>query len=220
MSTVADFNRIEDCDKIDSKCIDAFSEVTLDDDGILCVETSWDKQCVDLHQMVRDHESCTSLYLSPEEDPNCLVYEKEEKCGDNDCIHGDDLSRIISMQFLKDVVQTGEEPGDGIVYMYNEQTHLFEPYDLKTTISNINTAIQNLQAAVANLTNRVSIIEEKITPPAGTPQDARILHGNINLYSDYSAVVNDSGTATSLNKNHGIYGHALANDLAYDELMG
>ena len=73
MSTVADFNRIDDCDKIDSQCIDAFSSLTLDEEGILCVETSWDKQCIDLAQAVKDYESCTSLYLSPEENPNCLV---------------------------------------------------------------------------------------------------------------------------------------------------
>lgn len=216
MSTVADFNRIDDCVKIDPLCIDAFSNFTLDD-STLCVETSWGKQCIDIEPVIKAKETLTTLYLSPEADPNCLVYEPER--GDNICIHGDDLSRIISMQYLKDVSQEAS-PSDGIVYMFNGETNLFEPYDLKTTITNINTAIQNLQAAVSNLQNRVSVIEEKITPPAGTPDDARILHGNINLYSDYNAVVNSSGTATSLNKNHGIYGHALATDLAYDELMG
>lgn len=219
MSTVADFNRIDDCDKLDPLCVDAFSELTLDDEGVLCVETSWDKQCVELEPVVKAFESCTSLYLSPEESPNCLVYEKEERCGDNDCIDGDDLSRIISMQYLKDINQN-TAISDGEVYMYNSTTNLFEPYDLTTVINNINTTLQNLQAAITNLGNRVSVIEEKITPPAGTPQDARILHGNINIYSDYNAVVNSSGTATTLNKNHGVYGHALANDIAYDELMG
>lgn len=220
MSTVADFNRIDDCDKINSDCIDAFSEVTLNEEGILCVETSWGKQCLDMHQMVRDHESCTSLYLSPEENPNCLVYEKEERCGDNDCIHGDDLSRIISMQYLKDVAQTGEEPEDGIVYMYNEQTHLFEPYDLKTTINNINIAIQNIQQTLANHEARITSIEEKITPPEGAPQNARIVHGVINIYGDANAVVDASGNATSLNKNYGLYSHSLNTSVNNDQLMG
>lgn len=220
MSTIADFNRIEDCDKIDPLCVDSYTEFKVDPDNEtgICLATPWGGNCIDLEPLIKAGESCTTMYLSPDEDPNCLVYEPEEQCGDNVCIHGDDLSRIISMQYLKDVEQT--EPTDGIVYMYNSQTNLFEPYDLKTTINNINTAITNLQAAVTNLTNRVSIIEEKITPPAGTPDDARILHGNINIYSDYNAVVNSSGTATSLNKNHGVYGHALANDIDYDELMG
>lgn len=221
MSTVADFNRIEDCDKIDSQCIDAFSSLTLDEEGILCVETSWDKQCIDLAQAVKDYESCTSLYLSPEDNPNCLVYEKEERCGDNDCIHGDDLSRIISMQYLKDVAQTGEEPEDGIVYMYNEQTHLFEPYDLKTTITNINTAIQNIQQTLANHESRLQVIEEKLTPPADAPANVKVVFGNINDYSDPNVVINEgSGTVTTLDKTHGLYTHLLADNAYGDEIFG
>lgn len=221
MSTVADFNRIEDCDKIDSQCIDAFSSLTLDEDGILCVETSWDKQCIDLAQAVKDYESCTSLYLSPEENPNCLVYEKEERCGDNDCIHGDDLSRIISMQYLKDVAQTGKEPEDGIVYMYNEETHLFEPYDLKTTITNINTAIQNINQTLANHERRLQVIEEKLTPPADAPANVKVVFGNINDYSDPNVVINEgSGTVTTLDKTHGLYTHLLADNAYGDEIFG
>ena len=219
MSTVADFNRIGDCDKIDANCIDAFSDLTLDENGILCSITSWGKACVDIAQAVKDFESCTTLYLSPEGDPNCLVYEPEEKCGDNICIHGDDLSKIISMQYLKDVTQD-TPPSDGIVYMYNGESELFEPYDLKTTVVNINTAIQNLQAAVSNLQNRVSTIEEKITPPEGCPSNARIVHGVINIYGDYNAVVDSSGTATSLDKTHGLYSHSLNTDVPDDQIMG
>ena len=221
MSTINDFNKIEDCDKLDPLCIDAFSSLTLDEDGILCVETSWGKQCIDLAQAVKDYESCTSLYLSPEENPNCLVYEKEERCGDNDCIHGDDLSRIISMQYLKDVAQTGEEPEDGICYVYNEQTHLFEPYDLKTTITNINTAIQNIQQTLANHESRLQVIEEKLTPPADAPANVKVVFGNINDYSDPNVVINEgSGTVTTLDKTHGLYTHLLADNAYGDEIFG
>lgn len=219
MSTVTDFNRIEDCDKIGSRCIDAFSEVTLDEDGTLCVETSWDKNCVDIAQAVKDHESCTSLYLSPETNPNCLVYEKEEQCGDNDCIEGDDLSTIISLRLLKDV-DSEQELSDGDVYMYNAETNLFEPYPLAQTIQNINTAIQNINAAITNLQNRMAVVEAKLTPPADAPSDVKVAFTNINILSDYGAVVNDQGVATTLNKNHGVYGHLLAEDWPYDELMG
>lgn len=216
MSTIADFNRIEDCNKIDPLCVDAFSELTLND-NILCVETSWDKQCVDLAPVVKDNETCTTLYLSPEEDPNCLVYEPE--CGDNICIHGDDLSRIISMQYLKDVDQE-TAPSDGIVYMYNNETKLFEPYDLKTTITNINTAIQNINAAITNLQGRVTTIEQKITPPEGTPSNARLVHGTINVYGDHNAVIDSAGAVTSLDKTHGLYSHSLNTNALDDQVFG
>lgn len=219
MSTVTDFNRIDDCDKIDANCIDAFSEVTLDDEGVLCVETSWDKQCVELGPVVKAFESCTSLYLSPEDNPNCLVYEKEERCGDNDCIDGDDLSRIISYTKLKDVTQD-TPPADGDTYIYNAETGLFEPYPLVETITNINTAIQNINAAISNLQNRVSNIEQRIAPPEGCPENARIVHGVINIYGDYNAAIDGSGTATSLDKTHGLYSHSLSVSVPNDQLMG
>lgn len=221
MSTIADFNRIEDCDKIDPLCIDAYTEFDFDPENEtgICLHTSWGGNCLDLTEIVKNAESCTTMYLSPEEDPNCLVYEPEEKCGDNICIHGDDLSRIISMQYLKDVTQE-TPPSDGIVYMYNETTNLFEPYDLKTVIGGIQTAIQNINAAISNLQGRVTNIETILTPPANIPNNARVLWGNINILSDYNAAVDSSGTATTLDRTHGVYGHDANQDLAYDELMG
>lgn len=221
MTTINDFNKIDDCDRINSACIDAYVDFDFDPDSEtgICLHTPWGGNCLDLTSIVKAAESCTTLYLSPDDNPNCLVYEKEERCGDNDCIHGDDLSRIISMRYLKDVTQE-TPPSDGIVYMFNSETNLFEPYDLKTTINNINTAIQNLQAAVTNLQNRVGIIEEKITPPEGTPSNARIVHGVINIYGDYNAAIDGSGTATSLDKTHGLYSHSLNTNVPNDQVMG
>lgn len=221
MSTIDNFNRIDDCDKIDPLCIDAFSNFTLDEEGgILCVETSWGKQCIDLAKAVKDYESCTSLYLSPEENPNCLVYEKEERCGDNDCIHGDDLSRIISMRYLKDVTQE-VRPSDGIVYMFNGDTNLFEPYDLKTTIQNINTRLQNIEQTLANHEHRLQIIEEKLTPPSGSPDNVRVVFGNINDYSDPNVQISEgSGSVTQLDKTHGLYSHSLSSNAYGDEIFG
>lgn len=221
MSTVADFNRIDDCNKIDPLCIDAYADFGFDPDNDtgICLHTSWGGGCLDLTEIVKNAESCTTLYLSPEEDPNCLVYEPEEKCGDNICIHGDDLSRIISMTKLKDVSQE-TTPGDGDVYIYNGETGLFEPYDLKTFVTNVNTAIQNINAAISNWQSRIENVEQKLIPPANAPEDVRVMFGNINLLSDYNAVVNSSGVATTLDRTHGIYGHDVNVDLAYDELMG
>lgn len=221
MSTISDFNQIDDCDKIDPGCIDAYHEFTYNQDEApttLCDKSSWGGDCIDLTPIVKAAETLTTLYLSPEENPNCLVYEPER--GDNICIHGDDLSRIISMRYLKDVDQS-TPPSDGIVYMYNSETNLFEPYDLKTTITNINTAIQNIQATLANHENRLRIIEEKLTPPADAPSDVRVVFGNINDYSDPNVVINEgSGTVSSLDKTHGLYTHLLANNAYGDEIFG
>ena len=221
MSTVADFNRIDDCDKLDPLCIDAYLEYTYDaenDPTTLCVQSSWGGDCIDLTNIVKTAETLTTLYLSPETDPNCLVYEPER--GDNICIHGDDLSRIISMQYLKDVDQS-TPPSDGIVYMYNSQTNLFEPYDLKTAITNINTAIQNIRQTIANHESRLQVIEQKLTPPADAPANVKVVFGNINDYSDPNVVINEgSGTVTTLDKTHGLYTHLLADNAYGDEIFG
>ena len=221
MSTIADFNRIDDCNKIDPLCIDAYVDFDFDTENEtgICVHTPWGGNCLDLTEIVKNAESCTTLYLSPEEDPNCLVYEPEDKCGDNICIHGDDLSRIISMTKLKDVDQ--DTPiGNGEVYIFNSSTEKFEPYDITTAITNLNTITQNMNAAIENWQNRMLAVEAKLTPPDNVPDDARVMFGNINILSDYNASVNSSGVAKTLDRTHGVYGHDANQDLAYDELMG
>lgn len=220
MTTTSDFNRIEDCNKIDPLCIDAYTDFELDPDNDtgLCLHTPWGGACLDLEGIVKAGETLTTLYLSPEDDPNCLVYEPER--GDNICIHGDDLSRIISMRYLKDVTQT-TPPSDGIVYMYNSQTNLFEPYDLKTTITNINTAIQNINQTLVNHENRIKAIEDILTPPNGAPDNIRVVWGNINDYSDPNVIISEgSGTVTTLDKTHGLYSHSLSSNAYGDEIFG
>lgn len=229
MSTIEDFNRIDDCNKIDPLCIDAYTDFELDPDNEagLCLHTPWGGDCLDLTSIVKAAESCTTLYLSPEDNPNCLVYEPEEKCGDNICIHGDDLSRIISMTKLKDVDQS-TQIGDGNVYVYNSTTGKFEPYNLVQQITNLNTAIQNINAAITNLQGRVSglegrmtVVEEKLTPPADAPANVKVVFGNINDYSDPNVVINEgSGTVTTLDKTHGLYTHTLASNAYGDEIFG
>lgn len=219
MSTVADFNKIDDCEKIDPLCIDAYAEFDFnpDSDAGICLHTSWGGGCLDLTNIVKAAETCTTLYLSPEDNPNCLVYEPE--CGDNICIHGEDLSRIISMSKLKDVSQDSPLM-DGCVYIYNSATQLLEPFDLKTALNNLSSNIQNLGASISNLTNRMSAAEAKLTPPEDAPAGVKVVFGNTNIYSDTNAVVNSSGEATTLDKTHGLYTHTLATDVYGDQLFG
>ena len=223
MTNIDEFNHNE-CDKIDPNCINAYMDYHLDKDNPtgLCIETSWGGECLDLTSIVKAGETVTTLHLTPEEDPTCLQFERED--GQSDCIHGDDLSRIISLTKLKDVDQS-VEPTNGDVLMYNNgQWHMF---NLQTYINNTAITLNNMQAAITNLQGRMTTVENTLAPIANrfevftnVPNDAKIMLGNINLYSDTGAAINGSGAVTSLNKNHGIYGHSLATDIAQDEIFG
>ena len=216
MTNIDDFYRKE-CQKIDADCIDAYVDYHLDEENPagLCVETSWGGDCLDLTPIVKAAETVTTLHLSPEEDPNCLVYERED--GQSDCIHGDDLSRIISMTKLKDVDQ-GTAPVNGDVYIYRNGK--FYTFNLQQYMDDTAQAISNINAAITQIRNQIAPIINRWQLPNQVPDDAKIMLGNINLYSDTGAVINSSGTATSLDKSHGIYGHDLNTDKAQDEIFG
>lgn len=211
MSSITDFNRIDDCNLIDPQCINAENRLEVNPDltAGICLYSSWGDYCIDLEPLIKAAETLTTLYLSPEEDPNCLVYEPER--GDNICIHGDDLSRIISMQYLKDVDQE-TPPVAGDIYMFDGDK--FYTFNLQEYMDNLNATINNMNAAINNLI-------QKLTPPADAPDNVGVVFGNINLYSDPNVVIEEgSGTVTTLDKNHGLYTHLLASNVFGDELFG
>lgn len=216
MTNIDEFNHSE-CDKIDSNCVNAYFDFHLDPENPagLCAIGSWGGGCLDLTPIVKAGETVTHLYLSPENTPNCLAFDRED--GQADCIHGDDLSRIISMTKLKDVDQ-GTAPVNGDVYMYNNGK--WYTFNLQTYMDNVATTISNLQGAITQLQNRITPILNRWYVPDGLPDDAKIMLGNINLYSDYGAVITNAGVVTTLDKDHGIYGHDLTVDKAYDEIFG
>lgn len=208
------------CDKIDAADVDAYIDLSLDPDnstGVI-LDHSWGTQKLDLESIVKAGETVTHLMLDPTTTPEYLRYDSEN--GESDCIHGDDLSRIISLRYLKDVDQE-TAPVDGDVYiMYNDgmfytfnlqqymddtDAHLAQ-HDQQITV--INQTIEQLQNALTQLTQRVATIEEKITPPANTPSNARLVHGNINVYGD----VTDSNSHSS-----GLYTHDPNSDTTNDQ---
>ena len=216
MTNIDEFNHNE-CDKIDPNCINAYMDYHLDKDNPtgLCIETSWGGECLDLASIVKAGETVTTLHLTPEEDPTCLQFERED--GQSDCIHGDDLSRIISMTELKDVDQN-TPPTNGDVYMYNNGK--WYTFNLQTYMTNVATQISNITQRLDNIEGTLAPIANRFQIFTNVPDDAKIMLGNINLYSDTGAAINGSGAVTSLNKNHGIYGHALSIDKAQDEIFG
>lgn len=216
MTNIDEFNHRE-CDKIDANKINAYVDFHLDELNPtgLCIETSWGGDCLDLESIVKAGETVTNLELSPAGDPTCLVFNRED--GQADCIHGDDLSRIISLTKLKDVDQ-GSSFSNGDVLMYRDGK--WYPFDLQTFVDNTNTNISNLNAALTQLRNRIQQILDRWALPDGVPDNAKIMLGNINLYSDTNAVINSAGIVQSLNKNNGIYGHDLTTNRAQDEIFG
>lgn len=211
--TSADSFFHNECDKIDANCINGYVDFHLDKENPagLCLGTSWGGDCLDLTSIVKAAETVTTLYLSPEEDPNCLVFERED--GESDCIHGDDLSRIISMTKLKDVDQE-TAPTNGDVYMYNNGK--FYPFNLQQYIDDTAATINNMQAAIRQL----QVMLNYWHVPEDLPADAKIAFSNINLYSDVNASISDSGAVQSLDKTSGIYGHDLDVDRLEDEIFG
>lgn len=212
MTNIDEFNRRE-CDKIDSNCVNAYVEFKLDPDNAtgLCLDTSWGGDCLDLKDVVKAAETVTSLELSPADDPNCLVFNRED--GQADCIHGDDLSRIISMTKLKDVDQT-TAPTNGDVYIYRDGK--FYTFNLQQYMDDTANTINNMQAAIRQL----QVLLNYWQVPEDLPENAKIMLGNINLYSDTNAVINSDGTVQSLDKSNGIYGHDLDVDRTQDEIFG
>lgn len=203
----------KDCEKIDANCINAYVDYHLDEENPagLCVNTSWGGDCLDLTSIVKAAETVTSLELTPTENPTCLTFNRED--GQADCIHGDDLSRIISMTKLKDVDQT-TAPVNGDVYIYKNGK--FYTFNLQQYMDDTANTINNMQAAIRQL----QVLLNYWQVPEGLPANAKIMLGNINLYSDTNAVINSNGTVQSLNKNNGIYGHDLDIDRAQDEIFG
>ena len=212
MSNIDEFYH-KDCEKIDANCINAYVVYHLDEENPagLCVNTSWGGDCLDLTSIVKAAETVTSLELTPTENPTCLTFNRED--GQADCIHGDDLSRIISMTKLKDVDQT-TAPVNGDVYIYKNGK--FYTFNLQQYMDDTANTINNMQAAIRQL----QVLLNYWQVPEGLPANAKIMLGNINLYSDTNAVINSDGTVQSLNKNNGIYGHDLDIDRAQDEIFG
>lgn len=199
MTAITDFYHKE-CEKIDPSMVNAYLEIKLDEEnptGII-LDSSWGESKLNLESIVKAGETLTYLKLDPSDEPEYLEYDGED--GVPQCIHGDDLSKIISMKYLKDV-DSSVAPADGDVYMYDAETNSFKVFNLKEFMQNINNTISTLR-------NRIVTLEGALDRPEGVPTDVRVVWGNINLYSD--------STNTNL-KTSGFYTHNPSTEKTNDE---
>lgn len=235
MTTIAEFNSKE-CPRWDASDVDACFDLSLDasDPTKLILDNSWGATSVDLTPAIKAGETVTHLMLDPESPPEYLRFDNE--AGDSECIHGDGLSRIISMRYLKDVSQ--ESIWGGIVYMLNGDDDIFYPHDLaaferetrdrltalegrvstleqtvrglQTTVNSLVTQMQTVVSKLNNHETRLGTIETTLAKPNGIPANTRLVWGNIDIFSDYT---------NSDNRNWGLYTHNINNLIANDEFM-
>ena len=208
MTKPAEFPGYRECDKIPGVDVAAYAEIVLDPENPtgIALDSTWGYNRLDLESIVKAGETVTHLELAPTNNPTVLRYFKED--GGIDCVPGDELSRIISMQLLKDVDQS-QPIINGATYIYNETTGKFEPFEIVSAIGDINALINRLQAQITALGNRITDIENLIP---FYPQDKtmKLARGTINLYSDYTNT-ND--------KTDGLFTHDKSVDKANDELF-
>lgn len=196
------------CKKFDAHCIDAFFELKLDPFSLtdLTLDNSWAETTVDLTPAIKAGETITHLLLTD----SALQFNREdygrEGAADDgvDCVTGDELSRILSLQLLKDVKQPAGL-SDGDVFMWNANSQLFETFDLQGFVDSTNSALTNLTERVATLEadlqklttsfnqlagsvnqrldandQALSDIGIAIARPSWAPADASLVWGNIN----------------------------------------
>lgn len=206
MTKPGEFPGYRECDKIPGVGIAAYAEIVLDPEtptGI-ALDSTWGYNRLDLESVVKAGETVTHLELAPTNNPTVLRYFKED--GDIDCIPGDELSRIISMQLLKDVDQS-QPIENGAVYVYNETTGKFEPFEIVSAIGDINTVINRLNARITDLENRLSDIEA-IIPFWPSDKTTKVARGQINIISD---------PTNTNDKTYGLFTHDKNTDQFADE---
>lgn len=203
MTTMANAFNYKDCEKIDGRMVNAYIDSYLDNENpvLLHIDSTWGENVVDLTDAVKAAETITHMELAS----NAIEYFGED--GHVDCIYGDDLSRIISMKYLKDV-QQGDTLVDGDIYMYDGNKNLFVKFNLQGYMNDIGDTITNLNGIINNLRSRVTTLETKLTPPENAPSDIKVAFGNINVYGDY--------TNANL-KTSGIYTHDPTQTIANDQ---
>lgn len=158
------------CPSIDPLDVNAYFELSLDpvDTQLLKLDTSWGCTAVDLAPALHLGETITHLFLTPEDNPTSLQYNREDygidgaPNGGVDCITGNELSRIISLRLLRDVSQT-KVVKDGDMLVWNGVTELFEPYNIMDFIKQTNITLERHEGDISMLQSTVTTIQNDVT---------------------------------------------------------
>lgn len=165
MTNITEFNSTP-CPQIDPLQVNAYLTLSLDEvnNNLLKLDTSWGCTEVDLAPVVRRSETVTTLFITPEDS---LQFNREDYGvegaldGGVDCISGHDLSQIVSMRYLKDVSQNNlAQPGD--VYMFDNDTQLFQPFDLQTFTTNVSETLEQHGSAITNITGTLQSVQNTL----------------------------------------------------------
>lgn len=168
MTLLDELQRCE-CEKLDPLFVDAYAKHYLDptNDTRLILDTPWGEDPVDLTPAVKGGETITHLFLTPEGNPRALQFNREdylrEGAGNQgiDCIEGDDLSRIISMRYLRDVDQS-TPPRGGDVYMFNEVTNTFYTFNLQDYMDKTDGRLDELERRVDDLESDLEGVRQTV----------------------------------------------------------
>lgn len=165
MTNITEFNSIP-CPQIDPLQISAYFTLSLDEvnNNLLKLDTSWGCTEVDLSPVVKNSETVTTLFITPE---GSLQFNREDygkegtPDGGVDCITGKELSQIVSMQYLKDVSQN-TAIGAGDVYMYDGDSGLFQPYDLQNFVTSTAQTLESHGASITQLTGSLQAMQNSM----------------------------------------------------------
>lgn len=213
MVSINSFNAVE-CDKFDPNDIAAYFEQELNpkDPTKLEYKSSWGEGKIDLTPAIKAGETVTELELVTDDGAPYIKYTRED--GEFNCIKVDTLNGLMKFLKLQDVNQV-IKPKTGDVYIYEETTGTFKPFDLQTFVNTTKLDIRDLQKNLTTLTqawnaldDRIRALEKKLTPPEGAPSDVSVAFGNRNVYGD---VTNTD------KRTHGVFTHN-PNDKLIDDL--
>lgn len=161
MATSIDNFYYNECDKIDAQKVNAYFKLSEDASKPkeLTLENSWEDTSIDMTNIVNAAETHTTMKLSPADDPVYLDYQGESK--EHQCIHGDDLSRILTLSKLKDVSQD-ETWTNGTAPVWDADNNIFVPFNVRGTSGGLETRVSALEDRTAALESALRSINDQL----------------------------------------------------------